>query len=448
MKRTLIHNATIVNEGQSVQGSIVIENGRIAEVLTHGKPLSAPCDETIDATGCYLLPGVIDDHVHFRDPGLTHKADILTESRAAAAGGVTSIMDMPNTQPQTTTLDALNAKLDLLNEKCIVNHSCYFGATNNNYPDFAKLDKHRICGIKLFMGSSTGNMLVDKMNSLLNIFQGTDMLIAAHCEDQEIIRKNIAKYQQQFAGKDDVPVSKHPMIRSALACYTSSQLAVRLATQANARLHLLHISTAKELSLFSDGPLEQKRITAEACVAHLFYASEDYKRLGTRIKCNPAIKSEANRTALRAAVNSGVIDVIATDHAPHLLSEKEGGALKAMSGMPMIQFSLVSMLELAEQGIFSLETIVQKMCHAPATLYRIHERGYIREGYHADLILVRPGTPWQVTTDRILSKCQWSPLEGHTFNWKVEKTFANGHLIYDGEHVDETYRGSELEFNR
>ncbi|MDY3790745.1 dihydroorotase [Bacteroides fluxus] len=448
MKRTLIHNATIVNEGQSIKGSIVIENGRIAEVLTDWKPLSAPCDETIDATGCYLLPGIIDDHVHFRDPGLTHKADIFTESCAAAAGGVTSIMDMPNTNPLTTTLDTLNAKLDLLNEKCVVNHSCYFGATNNNYNEFSKLDKHRVCGIKLFMGSSTGNMLVDKMNSLLNIFNGTDMLIAAHCEDQEIIKKNTAKYKEKFADDAEIPVNKHPLIRSALACYSSSKLAVRLANLAGARLHVLHVSTAKELSLFSDAPLSSlKNITAEACIAHLFYDSEDYKTLGARIKCNPAIKSESNRTALRAAVNSGLIDVIATDHAPHLLNEKEGGALKAMSGMPMIQFSLVSMLELVNKGIFTLETIVEKMCHAPAQIYRINERGYIREGYRADLVLVRPNTPWEVTTDRILSKCGWSPLEGHTFDWKVEKTFANGHLIYDDNTVDGTYRGEELRFN-
>ena len=448
MKRTLIHNATIVNEGQSIKGSIVIENGRIAEVLTDWKPLSAPCDETIDATGCYLLPGIIDDHVHFRDPGLTHKADIFTESCAAAAGGVTSIMDMPNTNPLTTTLDTLNAKLDLLNEKCVVNHSCYFGATNNNYNEFSKLDQHRVCGIKLFMGSSTGNMLVDKMNSLLNIFNGTDMLIAAHCEDQEIIKKNTAKYKEKFADDAEIPVNKHPLIRSALACYSSSKLAVRLANLAGARLHVLHVSTAKELSLFSDAPLSSlKNITAEACIAHLFYDSEDYKTLGARIKCNPAIKSESNRTALRAAVNSGLIDVIATDHAPHLLNEKEGGALKAMSGMPMIQFSLVSMLELVNKGIFTLETIVEKMCHAPAQIYRINERGYIREGYRADLVLVRPNTPWEVTTDRILSKCGWSPLEGHTFDWKVEKTFANGHLIYDDNTVDGTYRGEELRFN-
>ena len=447
MKRTLIHNATIVNEGRSVQGSVVIEGDRIAEVLTYGKKLSVPCDETIDATGCCLLPGVIDDHVHFRDPGLTHKADILTESRAAAAGGVTSIMDMPNTTPLTTTLSALEQKFDLLNEKCIVNHSCYFGATNNNYTEFNQLDKHRVCGIKLFMGSSTGNMLVDKTNSLLNIFNGTDMLIATHCESQEIIKKNTEYCKKMFSDAPEVPISKHPNIRSSAACYASTELAVRMASLAGARLHVLHVSTAKELQLFSDIPLEEKHITAEACVAHLLYRQQDYKELGTRIKCNPSIKKQADRDALRNAVNTGVIDVIATDHAPHLLSEKEGGALKAMSGMPMIQFSLVSMLELAEKGIFSIETIVEKMCHAPAQIYGICDRGYVREGYKADLVLVSHGDRWEVNSEIILSKCGWSPLEGNSFRWKVERTFANGHLIYSDGQVDDTYRGEELRFD-
>lgn len=419
----------------------------IAEVLTYGKKLSVPCDETIDATGCCLLPGVIDDHVHFRDPGLTHKADILTESRAAAAGGVTSIMDMPNTNPLTTTLSALEQKFDLLNEKCIVNHSCYFGATNNNYTEFNQLDKHRVCGIKLFMGSSTGNMLVDKTNSLLNIFNGTDMLIATHCESQEIIKKNTEYYKKMFSDAPEVPISKHPNIRSSAACYASTELAVRMASLAGARLHVLHVSTAKELQLFSDIPLEEKHITAEACVAHLLYRQQDYKELGTRIKCNPSIKKQADRDALRNAVNTGVIDVIATDHAPHLLSEKEGGALKAMSGMPMIQFSLVSMLELAEKGIFSIETIVEKMCHAPAQIYGICDRGYVREGYKADLVLVSHGDRWEVNSENILSKCGWSPLEGNSFRWKVERTFANGHLIYSDGQVDDTYRGEELRFD-
>ena len=448
MKRTLIHNATIINEGTRKQGSLVLANGNIAEILTDGRPLSAPCDETIDATGCFLLPGVIDDHVHFRDPGLTHKADIFSESRAAAAGGVTSIMDMPNTNPPTVTLDALEQKQQLLAEKCIVNHSCYFGATNDNYDLFPQLDKTRVCGIKLFMGSSTGNMLVDRMDSLRHIFGGTDMLIAAHCEDQDIIRRNTEKYKAEYGEGEQIPVSKHPNIRSTQACYASSKLAVQLATEAGARLHVLHISTAKELPLFSDTPLdEHKKITAEACVAHLLFEQKDYKTLAACIKCNPAIKRKADRDALRQAIATPRIDVIATDHAPHLLTEKAGGALRAASGMPMVQFSLVSMLQLMEEGVLSLETIVEKMCHNPARLFRIEDRGFIREGYRADLVLVRPER-WQLTRESILSKCGWSPLEGRTFDWRVMKTFINGHQVYDHTNgVDDAYRGEALRFH-
>lgn len=445
MKRTLIKNAIIVNEGRQVAGSVVVEGEMIAEICVDGQEPAMPCEETIDATGCYLLPGVIDDHVHFRDPGLTQKADIATESRAAAAGGVTSIMDMPNTSPQTTTLDALNAKFDLMAEKCAVNYSCYFGATNNNYPLLEQLDKHRVCGVKLFMGSSTGNMLVDKMTSLLNIFNSTELLIATHCEDQSIIKENTEKFLAKYGVDGDVPLRYHPNIRSTEACYQSSELAIRLARIADARLHILHISTSKELQLFDTIPLAEKRITAEACVSHLMFTSSDYQELGTRIKCNPAIKKK-ERNALREAVNSGLIDVIATDHAPHLLKDKEGGALKATSGMPMIQFSLVSMLGLVDQGVFTIEKVVEKMCHAPAEIYEIHNRGFIRTGNQADLVIVRPNTEWTVTKDCIFSKCGWSPLEGHTFQWKVEKTFANGHLLYTDGAVDESYRGQELHF--
>lgn len=444
MKRTLIHRATLVNEGKRNCGSVVIEGEKITEILSENESPSAPCDETIDATGCYLLPGVIDEHVHFRDPGLTHKADILTESRAAAAGGVTSVMDMPNTNPQTTTLEALEQKLELLAEKSAVNYSCYFGATNSNYTQFPHLDPHRVCGVKLFMGSSTGNMLVDRLASLRNIFGGTDLLIAAHCEDQGIIKENTERYKQAYG--EDLPVELHPLIRSEEACFRSSELAVQLAREANARLHIMHISTARELSLFSTSPLSEKQITAEACVSHLIFSEEDYQTLGTRIKCNPAIKKATDRQALQDAISNGLIDAIATDHAPHLLSEKEGGALKAMSGMPMIQFSLVSMLELSDRGVFTLEKMVEKMCHAPALIYQINNRGFIRKGYQADLVLVRPEDTWTVTPEVILSKCKWSPLEGHTFHWKVEKTFVNGHLLYNQGVVDETYRGQELRF--
>lgn len=449
MKRTLIHNALLVNEGQTIQGSVVVtDQGDISEVLTCGRPLSAPCDETIDATGCYLLPGVIDDHVHFRDPGLTHKADILSESRAAAAGGVTSIMDMPNTVPQTTSLEALDAKLALLDERCIVNHSAYFGATNSNYTDFARLDRQHVCGIKLFMGSSTGNMLVDRMESLRAIFGSTDLLIAVHCEDPATIRQNMEKYKAQYADEDDVPVGKHPNIRSAAACYASSSLAVKLARETGARLHVLHLSTARELKLLQAGPVEQKRITGEACVAHLLFSQADYRTLGTLIKCNPAVKTRADRDALRQAVATDVIDVIATDHAPHLITDKKGGATKAASGMPMVQFSLVSMLQLVSEGIFTIEQVVQKMCHAPAQLYNICGRGFIREGYRADLVLVRPQSPWTLGKEQIFSKCGWSPLEGRTFDWHIERTLVNGRTVYDGHAVDDTYRGEALCFNR
>lgn len=444
MKRTLIQHAVIVNEGIRFPGSVVLENEKIAEILAEGQEPTIPCDEIIDATGCYLLPGVIDEHVHFRDPGLTHKADILTESKAAAAGGVTSIMDMPNTNPQTTTLDALNAKFDLLAEKSLINYSCYFGATNGNYPEFSKLDKQRVCGIKLFMGSSTGNMLVDRKNSLEKIFNGTDLLIAAHCEDQAIIKENTDKYKATYG--DDCPICFHPQIRSSEACFRSTELAIQLAQQTNARLHVMHISTARELALFEARPLMEKRITAEVCVSHLIFSDTDYEALGTRIKCNPAIKTKADRDALRAAINSGLIDAIATDHAPHLLTEKEGGAFKAMSGMPTIQFSLVSMLELAEEEGIRIERIVEKMCHAPAQIYDIHNRGYIRKGYQADLVLVSANQPWTVSADIILSKCQWSPLEGRSYRWKVEKTFVNGHLLYNNGEIDENYRGQELRF--
>ena len=446
MKRTYIHNARIVNEGQTFCGAIVIENEVIAEVLKQGEEPSAPCDETIDAQGCYLLPGVIDDHVHFRDPGLTHKADMYTESMAAAAGGVTSYMDMPNTNPQTTTLEALENKFQDAATKSIVNYSFYFGATNNNADDLAKLDKKHVCGVKLFMGSSTGNMLVDRMETLKNIFANAGMIIATHCEDQNIISANAAAYQKKYG--DDPDVRYHPEIRSEEACYESSALAVQLAKETGARLHIMHISTAKELTLLEDKPIAEKNITAEACVSHLFFCDEDYEKFGTRIKCNPAIKSKKDRDALRQALTCNLIDVIGTDHAPHLLSEKQGGALKAVSGMPTLQFSLTVVMELVHQGQLSIEQLVQKMCHAPATLYQIERRGFIRPGYQADLVLVNPQKEWTVTNDCLLSKCGWSPMEGETFHSKVEKTFVNGHLVYADNQVDATHRGQALTFCR
>ena len=447
MKRTLIQNAVIVNEGRKVLGSVVIEGEKIAEILTGEEKTTTPCDEIIDATGCYLLPGAIDEHVHFRDPGLTHKADITTESHAAAAGGVTSIMDMPNTNPLTTTLSALEQKFDLLNEKCIVNHSCYFGATNNNYTEFNQLDKHRVCGIKLFMGSSTGNMLVDRIESLRKIFAEAGMLIAAHCEDQTIIRWNTELVKSKY-GEEDVDISFHPRIRSEEACWHSSSLAVQLAKETGARLHILHVSTARELALFEDKPIAEKRITSEACVSHLMFCDEDYKTLGARIKCNPSIKTRNDRDMLRKALSTNLIDVIGTDHAPHLLTEKQGGALKAVSGMPSLQFSLVSIMELVREGVLTVEQLVQKMCHAPAELFQIDRRGYIRPGYKADLVLVNPDCEWEVTKDCVLSKCGWSPMEGKHFHAKVEKTFVNGTLVYSDGKVDTQHRGEALVFNR
>ena len=446
MKRTYIHNARIVNEGQIFEGAIVIENEVIAEVLKNGETPAAPCEETIDAQGCYLLPGIIDDHVHFRDPGLTHKADMYTESMAAAAGGVTSYMDMPNTNPQTTTLEALENKFKDAATKSIVNYSFYFGATNDNADDLAKLDKNHVCGVKLFMGSSTGNMLVDQMDTLKNIFANAGILIATHCEDQHIISANTAAYKEKYG--EDPDVKYHPEIRSEEACFQSSALAVKLAKETGARLHIMHISTAKELTLLEDKPITEKNITAEACVSHLFFCDKDYERFGARIKCNPAIKSETHRDALRHALTSNLIDVIGTDHAPHLLNEKQGGALKAVSGMPTLQFSLVSVMELVHQGLLSIEQLVQKMCHAPATLYQIEKRGFIRPGYQADLVLLNPHQEWTLTNDCILSKCGWSPMEGQTFHSKVEKTFVNGHLVYTDNQVDKNHRGQALRFCR
>lgn len=444
MKRTFIYNARIVNEGETFRGGIVIEGEVIAEILRENGQPSASCDENIDAKGFYLLPGIIDDHVHFREPGLTHKADIFSESRAAAAGGVTSYMDMPNVSPQTTSLEALEERFALGAKNSLVNYSYYFGATNNNTEMLRRLDKHRVCGIKLFMGSSTGNMLVDRMEALEKLFNEADLLIAAHCEDQNIIRQNTETFKALYG--DDPDIRCHPQIRNEAACYHSSELAVRLARKAGARLHILHVSTVKELELFEDKPLKEKKITSEACIAHLFYSEDDYQTLGTRIKCNPAIKSPDDRDALRKAIRTNRIDVIGTDHAPHLLSEKQGGALKAVSGMPMIQFSLIAMMDLVKAGELTIEQLVRKMCHAPAELFEIQRRGFIRKGYQADLVIVNPDAEWDVTPDTILSKCGWSPLEGHRFTSKVEKTFVNGHLLFSNGELDESYRGQELRF--
>ena len=439
--KTLIKGGTLVNEGRLFDGSIVVEDSRIAKIVEGNHTPDASYDEVIDASGCFVLPGIIDDHVHFREPGLTAKADMDTESQAAAAGGVTTYFDMPNTVPQTTTLEALEEKYALGAEKSHVNYAFFLGATNDNVALFSQLDKRRVPGIKLFMGSSTGNMLVDRQEALNQIFASADMPIMVHCEDTGIINRNMAAAKEKYG--DDPNVTHHPEIRSAEACYESTHLAVTLAKKHHARLHVAHLTTARELELFGDDP----NITAEATVSHLFFCDRDYSLLGTRIKCNPAIKSERDREALREALNDGRVSVVGTDHAPHLLSQKEGGCAKAASGMPMVQFSLLTMLELVDQGVLSLERLVELMCHHPATLFGVRHRGFLREGYQADIVLVRPNIGWTVTKEVILSKCGWSPMEGHMYLWRVERTLCNGHTVWQQGRVDTSYIGQPVEFS-
>ncbi|MBP3213748.1 MAG: dihydroorotase [Bacteroidaceae bacterium] len=444
--RTIIRNATIINEGQRFIGSVVIEDEMIQQVLK-GDDTSQTYDRDIDATGLYLFPGVIDDHVHFREPGLTHKADIASESRTAAAGGVTSYMEMPNTNPPTTTLALLDEKYQLAAQHSRVNYSFFFGATNDNVDTLQRLAPTRVPGVKVFMGSSTGNMLVDREESLRRIFATSPLLLMAHCEDTAIIEANIRAFKKRYKGQNDFPMRYHSRIRSVEACYASSSLAVSLAKDTGARLHIAHISTAKELSLFEARPIEEKRITAEAVIAHLMFTTEDYDTLGTRIKCNPSIKTPEDRAALREALTNGLIDVVATDHAPHLENEKLGGALKAASGMPMIQFSLVAMLELSEQGVLPIERIPDLMSHNPAKLFHIDRRGFIRPGYYADLVLVDPNGNWQVKEGRYYTKCGWTPMDERFFTWRVRRTFVNGITAYSDGIVVDGVRGKELRFN-
>ena len=443
--RTIVQGGTIVNEGRTFDGTIVIEDGTITQIIQGKTYPEASPDEVVDASGCFVLPGIIDDHVHFREPGLTEKADIDTESRAAAAGGVTTYFDMPNTVPQTTTLEALEGKFALAAKKSHVNYSFFFGATNDNIALFERLDPHRIPGIKLFMGSSTGNMLVDRREALEQLFSSAKLPIMAHCEDTAIINRNMAEAKRQYG--EDPKVIHHPEIRSEEACYESTRLAVELAQKYDARLHIAHLTTAKELDLIPANHISHlSRITAEVTPSHLFFCDRDYVSLGTRIKCNPAIKTERDREALQRALTDGRVTVIGTDHAPHLLSQKEGGCAKAVSGMPMIQFSLVTMLELVDNGILSLERLVELMCHNPARLFEVRHRGFIREGYQADLVLVRPNTAWVCTKDVIQSKCGWSPMEGHMFLWRVERTLCNGHTVYADGVVDSDYIGQPVDF--
>ena len=441
----LIENAHIVNEGRIFKGAVLVKNDIIDSIFKGDVPESVrEKAEVIDASDCWLMPGVIDDHVHFRDPGMTEKADFYTESRAAVAGGVTSVMDMPNTNPATISLASWNDKMAMIGEKSLVNYSCYLGATNNNLDDVLAADPTAVCGIKLFIGSSTGNLLVDDNNAMTSIFSKVKSLVAVHAEDNAIIAENVTRLKAEHG--DNLPVSLHPVIRSHEACYKSTAWAVDMARKFGTRLHVMHISTEQELALFEDKPLAKKLITAETCPQYLVFDASDFETLGARIKCNPAIKNEADKKALLKAVSSNKIDVIGTDHAPHLLSQKEGNALTAVSGMPGIQYSLPLMLSLAKQGVLSVEQVVEKMCHNPARLYRMEKRGFIRKGYKADLVVVRRSTPTNVTASDVLSKCGWSPYEGKTLPVSVSYTFVNGRPVYANGTIDETTKGEALKF--
>lgn len=444
MKSILIASANIVNEGKTYQSDVLVENGRIAKVAPK---IEAKADIFIDAAGKHLLPGVIDDQVHFREPGLTHKAEIFTESRAAVAGGVTSFMEMPNTVPNALTQDLLEEKYKRAADASLANYSFFMGASNDNIEEVLATDPRSVCGIKVFMGSSTGNMLVDNRDTLEKLFSKVDMLIATHCEDEATIQRNTEIYREKYG--ENIPIGMHPKIRSEEACYLSSSMAVELAKKHNTRLHILHISTGKEVGLFDNSiPLAEKRITAEACVHHLWFDDRDYAEKGTLIKWNPAVKTEADKDAILKGLLDGHIDVLATDHAPHTIEEKHNSYFSAPSGGPLIQHSVVAMLDFYHQGKISLEQIVEKMAHNPAILFEIEERGYIRKGYHADLILVDLNQPWVVEETNILAKCGWSPFEGHEFKSSVTHTIVSGHLAYENGKILEGKSGERLLFNR
>ncbi|MBQ2077646.1 MAG: dihydroorotase [Bacteroidales bacterium] len=444
--KTLIKNAIVVNEGRCEQLDVVLNNEYIEDIFPSGH-IEGQYDKTIDAQGLYLLPGIIDDQVHFRQPGATHKADIHSESRAAIAGGVTSYMEMPNTNPPTTNADLLNEKFNIAAENSMANYSFFIGATEENADDIAKIDTTEVAGVKLFLGSSTGNLLVKDKNAIEKIMQVSPTLIAAHCEDDGIIAENLSRMKEIYG--DDIPMEKHCEIRNDEACYKSSSEAAEIAERTGAHLHIFHISTEKELALLSDKPLEDKKITAEVCVHHLFFNSNDYKRLGARIKWNPSVKYESDRLALIQALKDGKIDVVATDHAPHAWEEKCAPYTKCPSGAPMVQHSLQVMIELAKRGYFGIEDIVKWMSHNPARLYKIDRRGFIRKGYFADLVLVDLNANYTVTQDNILYKCKWSPLEGYTLNSKIVSTFVNGKTVFDNGKIIEGNKSSmKLKFNR
>ena len=444
MSSTLIRNALLINEGKIFLADVFIQNGLIAQI---GQSLEVQADDIIDAGQKYLMPGIIDDQVHFREPGLTHKADIYTESKAAVAGGITSFMEMPNTQPQTLTQDLLELKFKKAKEVSLANYSFFMGASNDNLEEVLKTDPKNVGAIKIFMGSSTGNMLVDDKSVLENIFEKSKMLIAVHCEDEAIIQQNTAHYKSIYG--EDVPIEIHPKIRSEEACYKSSSMAIELAKKHDTRLHVFHLSTAKEMELFrNDIPLEEKRITAEVCIHHLYFDDSHYDEKGTHIKWNPAIKSKADKEALLQALLDDRIDVIATDHAPHTLEEKNNTYFNAPSGGPLVQHALVAMLEFYHERKISLEKIVEKMCHSPAICFQVENRGFLREGYAADLVLFELSNPWTVKKDNILYKCGWSPFEGNTFKSRVSHTWVNGHLVYQNGKFDESQKGQRLTFSR
>ncbi|MBO6605650.1 dihydroorotase [Psychroserpens sp.] len=445
-RTTLIKNAKIVNEGNVFEGDILIEGEFISEVSESISAKSADV-VVIDAEGNYVFPGAIDDQVHFREPGLTHKAEIETESRAAIAGGITSFIEMPNTNPQTTTVEKLEAKFDIAAEKAYANYSFMFGGTNDNLDEILKVDPKGVAGLKLFLGSSTGNMLVDDPQILEKIFSSTDMVISVHCEDEATIRKNLQDHIDEYG--EDIPIEKHPVIRSEEACYLSSSRAIELAKKTGARLHVFHLSTGKETNLFTNKiPLKDKKITAEVCIHHLWFSDEDYKKKGTHIKWNPAVKKASDRDQLWEALLDDRIDVIATDHAPHTLDEKASVYTKAPSGGPLVQHALVAMIEMYHMDKISLPKIAEKMAHNPAILFDVEKRGYIREGYYADLVIVDINNPWTVNKENILYKCGWSPFEGTTFKSRITHTILNGTLVYNNFKVLDVKAAKRLTFDR
>ena len=446
MNRILIKNAKIVNEGSIFEGDVLIENDLIVEISDSISLKTSDC-KVVDAEGSYLIPGAIDDQVHFREPGLTHKGDIESESRAAVAGGITSFIEQPNTVPNAVTQEILEDKYVIASEKSFANYSFMMGATNDNLEEVLKTNPKNVAGIKIFLGSSTGNMLVDKEETLEKIFSSTPMLIAVHCEDETTIQNNLAIFKEQYG--DDIPVTAHHLIRSAEACYISSSKAVTLAKKTGARLHIFHLSTAKEMELFTNKiPLEDKKITAEVCVHHLWFTDEDYKTKGNLIKWNPAVKTAEDRKELWKALNDGRIDVVATDHAPHTKEEKSQSYLKAPSGGPLVQHAVIAMFEAHHQGKITVEKIVEKMCHNPAKIFKIEKRGFVKEGYFADLVIINPSLPWSVKPENILAKCGWSPFENYTFKSRITHTFVNGELVYNNFKVKDIRAGKRLLFDR